>query len=268
MRLTVTRPRLLIVFWLVIAGGIVWGMNTLDRRVHADPAFNLPLQIKFVDDGPEAMWALMRAQLGEFVDQPWLDSTLCARIGSRLEESAWVARVASVAKRSGGVVEIRCDYREPLAVIQVGDSFHLVAGDGVLLPGRYGAHGGLPVILGVTSALPEAGDPVIGADALAGVAMVQLLRNEAFLDQIVAIQVEGTGSTGDDGFRRIELVTDRSGGRIIWGSAPDYEVEENSVEQKLAILRHNFEQSGRLDLDYRVIDISVFPDRFIVPQGV
>jgi len=64
------------------------------------------------------------------------------------------------------------------------------------------------------------------------------------------------------------LTTDQNGGTIIWGSAPGQELEENTAAQKLAILRSNYARSGRLDSQYRVIDVSVFPDRFIVPGDV
>jgi len=257
-----------VVFWLGAVGAIVWGMWTLDHRVHADPAFNEPPQIVFVDDGPEVLHEKMQDHLQGFSSEPWIESTLCSRIGDRLAQSPWVATVRSVDKRANGVVEIDCVYRQPLAVVQIGDKFRLIADDGVVLPGEYGTHGGLPIIQGVTTTLPTPGMPLIGDDALAGIAMVRLLREEAFVDQIVAIRVEGSAGAGASGGRNIELTTDQNGGRIIWGSAPGHEVEENTTNQKLAILRTNFERSGRLDSDYHVIDISVFPDRFIVPRGV
>lgn len=257
----------MVTFWSGVAVAIVWGMRTLDRSVHANPAFSEPPQIVFVDDGPEVMHDKMQDHLQGLTDGAWIESTLCARIGARLAQSPWVAAVRSVDKRADGVVEIDCAYRQPLAVLQIGDKFRLIADDGVVLPGQYGTHGGLPIIQGVTTTLPAPGTPLIGDDALAGIAMVRLLRDEAFLDQIVAIRVEGSAGSGASGGRSIELTTDQNGGRIIWGSAPGYEVEENTINQKLAILRSNIERSGRLDSDYRVIDISVFPDRFIVPRG-
>lgn len=261
------RGTLLVTFWLGAGVAVVWGMRTLDHSVHADPSFSEPPQLVFVDDGPEVMHGMLHVHLEGLSDGPWIESTLCARIGARLAQSPWVATVNSVDKRTDGVVEIDCVYRQPLAVLQIGDTFRLIAEDGVVLPGQYGTHGGLPIIQGVTTTLPAPGTPLIGDDALAGVAMVRLLRDEAFLDQIVAIRVEGSAGPGASGGRSIELTTDQNGGRIIWGSAPGYEVEENTADQKLAILRSNFERSGRLDSDYHVIDVSVFPDRFIVPRG-
>lgn len=266
-RAVLNRRTLVVTFWLSAAVAAVWGMRTLDRSVHADPAFSEPPQIVFVDDGPEVMHDKMQDHLQGLSDGPWIEPTLCARIVERLVQSPWVAAVRSVDKRADGVVEIDCAYRQPLAVLQMGDKFRLIAEDGVVLPGEYGTHGGLPIIQGVTTTLPAPGMALMGDDALAGIAMVRLLRDEAFLDQIVAIRVEGSAGAGASGGRNIELTTDQNGGRIIWGSAPGHEVEENTTDQKLAILRSNFERSGRVDSDYHVIDISVFPDRFIVPRG-
>ena len=63
----------------------------------------------------------------------------------------------------------------------------------------------------------------------------------------------------------IELMTDQAGGRIRWGSAPGSELEENGVQQKLALLRENFSKTGRVDARHAVIDVSTFPDRYTIP---
>ena len=56
-----------------------------------------------------------------------------------------------------------------------------------------------------------------------------------------------------------------AGGRIIWGSAPGAEIEENTVAEKLELLRSNYRRFGRADAGRGVIDVSVHPDRIITP---
>jgi len=77
-----------------------------------------------------------------------------------LEQEPWVASVTQVQRLSGGRVEVQAVYREPLAVVEARDGYHLVDAGGIRLPGLYmrehvGALG-LPLITGVASAPPAA----------------------------------------------------------------------------------------------------------------
>ena len=73
------------------------------------------------------------------------------------------------------------------------------------------------------------------------------------------------GGRVDGSASHIDLATDQDDGRIRWGSIPGAEVEENGVDQKLALLRANYRDTGRADAHHPVIDVSTFPDRFAVP---
>jgi hypothetical protein len=42
-------------------------------------------------------------------------------------------------------------------------------------------------------------------------------------------------------------------------------VEENTVAQKLNLLRGNYQRFGRVDGDRMLLDVSVHPDRVIAP---
>jgi len=92
--------------------------------------------------------------------------------------------------------------------------------------------------------------------------IVMLLYQEPFFDQISGILVDNYGGRRDKREPHVQLATAPEGGRIVWGSAPGEEIEENTVEQKLALLRENFRRWGRIDAGRWYIDISLFPDRF------
>ena len=104
-------------------------------------------------------------------------------------------------------------------------------------------------------------------DLRGGLAIADLIADEEFADQIRAVRVHNYGGREDARRGHLELATDQVGGRIIWGSAPGEEVEENTAEQKLAILRRNYELFGRADAGRAVIEVSTFPDRFTTPAG-
>ena len=71
-----------------------------------------------------------------------LDKQATAKIASAFSTHPWVRRVNSVRKLPGGKIDVRLDYRQPVAMVPVvsqhdevkGDGFFVVDGEGVLLP--------------------------------------------------------------------------------------------------------------------------------------
>ena len=133
-----------------------------------------------------------------------------------------------------------------------------------VLPGTYTFHRTWKLIQGVRETAPLPGARWGGADVAAGIAVLDRILREPFADQITGVMVDNFGGRVDPNASHIVLATDRAGGRIHWGSAPGSELVENTVEQKLAILRANFRDTGRADADHPGIDISTFADRFVV----
>lgn len=248
----------------VIAAGIAVGMGRLDHQVHAQPQFAGPPQIVLLDV-PEGLEPIIQQGLAPANQMDWIDPQLCRRLGRQLERIAWIRRVESVRRSPTGRVEIRCAYRTPMALVQTGGQFALIDQECVRLPGRYPYRASWPLIQGVASLPPPAGQPWTPPDLAAAVAVLEQLAGEPFADQLTAVQVHNYRGRIDARAAHIELATDRTGGRIIWGSAPGEEIEENSVEQKLAILRRNHELYGRIDAGRQVIDVTTFPDRFTTP---
>ena len=91
------------------------------------------------------------------------------------------------------------------------------------------------------------------------------IGRETFAMHITSVSVKNYAGRSNPRASHIELVTDRAGGRIRWGSPPGFELEENTLTQKLAILRANYAQTGRADAHHDIIDISIHNDRYTVP---
>ncbi|MCK4660302.1 MAG: hypothetical protein KAV82_12335 [Phycisphaerae bacterium] len=244
---------------LIAGTGI--GLAYLDRNVHTAARFHLSPLIELVDV-PDGLRDTMTAKLAPFEAVSEFDPRICAKIGQALEADPWVRRVTSVRRTHDLRITASCEYRLPAALVQIDSGFYLVDEQQVRLPGVYGYQETLPLIQGVDSDPPPPGEIWDVPDLGAGMALARLIVPERFYRQITGIQVHNYGGRRSASNAHIVLTTDRAGRVINWGSAPGEEVEENSAQRKIAILRHNYERYGRVDAGFGMIDISVYPDRF------
>lgn len=229
---------------------------------------NPDASVEFVDL-PESLVGLaggdLRGSIAELLDRDWTDTVRCREIARRLSTIGWIADVRYVRRTTGGRFEISARYRLPAAMVADHGDYVLIDSEGVRLPGVYVYQPRWYIIDGVESDAPPVGEKWSGADLQAGLTVLTALRSEPFRPQIVGVVVENFGGRRNARASHIELITDRPGGRIRWGSAPGFEVEENLLLQKLALLRQNFAKSGRADAGHDVIDVSTFPDRYHIP---
>ncbi len=244
---------------------MVWGAQKLEAHVLANPAFHVPGQLVLVD-APAGLAERIMAVIGGDAELPWTTPDLCERIGRTLEESGWVESVRFVRRYADRRILISCRYRTAAALYQVGGDFYAVSPDGVRLPGRYGHDPAFVTVQGVQAFPPDEGHRWSGDDSRAALTLWRLLNDANLTDQVTGILVDNVNGRRSSREPHIVLATAPGGGRIIWGSAPGREIEEPSVEQKLAILAQNRRQFGRLDAGFTMIDISVFPDRFLTPE--
>jgi hypothetical protein len=263
----------LAVIGLAATAGLVMGARRLEQQVHAEVALRQRPQFRLIG-APPGLDERIAAQLAAMDDLVWIDPALCQRIADVLAGDAWVKRVRSVRKTIVPVVEICCEYRTPVAMVAGRDEpiadgrsssdglFFLVDADRVRLPGQFGYHPSLLVVRGVAGAPPISGNVWTAPELAAALAIAQPLEGEPYRRQIIGIGVRNYHGRVDRRAPQIELLTDRPEGRIVWGSAPGEEIEENSAAQKLAILRANHASKGRADAGLRVIDISTLPGRF------
>ncbi len=258
------------------ASGIALVLAGAQAIAHFDEQLNQSLlarsssaSVEFVDL-PEGLMALaggdLRGSIADLLERPWTEPDLCRLIAERLAGIGWIESVGSVQRSSAGRFEIKARYRLPVALVGVlKDDYVLIDGQGVRLPGLYIYHPRWYIIDGADSPPPKVGEKWRSPDLQAGLAVLAALRPEPYRAQITGVNVANFAGRRSARSTHLELFTDRAGGRIRWGSAPGFEVEENLAPQKLALLRQNFAQTGRADAGHPVIDISTFPDKFHIP---
>ncbi len=207
----------------------------------------------------------LRESVHPLLQNGWTDAGLPRRIAHAVRETGWVSKVHYARRTGDGHFRVSCQYRIPVALVQQRSEFFSVDRDGVRLPGQYAYDPAWKLIQGVTRQASAPGALWDADELRAGLAILDAISAERFASQIVAVLVDNYGGRQNRWQTHIELATDQPGGRVRWGSAPGWEVEENSLAQKLAILRENFHRTGRVDAHYLQIDVSTLPDRFTVP---
>ncbi len=259
-----------------LAAAAVVGLPRLEMYVSGLPEYQHELEIRLVD--PPAWLAANQhivrdivQRSGVHVDDTRLTPGLARRVADELTTVGWVRRVHEVSVGNDDVVRICCDYREPIAWVSHGSFYYLVDAEGTRLPGRY-SHGevtrdsGLLLVAGVASEPSDEGQAWEGDDLSAAIEMVVLLRDKPYYEQLTGVLVGNYGGRKDPRRAHIELATDR-GSRIRWGRAPGEEIDEPTVEQKLAHLQGIWRDHDRIDMGKRWVDIQVWPDQVLVPAG-
>ncbi len=263
-----TRPVIIELFKLSLAaaafGAAIWGLDQAQSQQFRQPEYRQYVSFELID-APAGVAARVEQKLAEFYDRDWIDSTLCEQVARRLADCPWVEAVKRVSKAEPGLIRVQCDYRRPQALVQHGEYFYMVDEYGVRLPGVYGYEPGWMLVQGVSSAAPDPGETWPGNDIAAGLRLASLILDQPYARQVVAVSMHNYQGREDPYRSHIELVTDSAGNRILWGSAPGEELEENSADQKLRILAENFRRHGRIDAHQPRIDISVFPSRYLIP---
>jgi len=245
-------------------GAVIWGLDRAQSQQFGQPEYRQYASFELID-APAGVANLIKQELADFYDRDWIDDALCEQVARRLADSPWVETVKRVSKAEPGLIRVQCDYRRPQALIQHGEYFYMVDEYGVRLPGVYDYQPGWILVQGVSRAAPDPGETWLGNDIAAGLRLAGMILGQSYARQVVAVSVHNYGGREDPYRSHIELVTDSDGNRILWGSAPGEEIEENSAEQKLRILAENFRRHGRIDAHQPRIDISVYPSRFLIP---
>lgn len=240
----------------------------LDRVIERRILEEIPhSQIVFVDL-PPAVSALAEGELRSLVEpftaDVWTEETLCRRIGAQVRTSGWIESLRHVRRKPDGRIEISARYRLPVASVPLGAGVALIDAVGTRLPGTFAHQPSWPVVVGVKASAPPPGDVWVGEDLQAALDLLAVLGPEEFAPQVAGVDVRNFGGRLDGLLPHIDLLTDRAGGRIRWGSAIGREVEENAPAQKIALLRTNFHQTGRIDGGYSVIDVSTYANEVIV----
>lgn len=254
---------------VVFVLAVTTAMARLDAHVEGQLRQRIDRATVTFVDLPQTLTELAIGDLQDSVSDllggDWIDDRVCRVMATRLASVAWVDKVGFVRRTGNGRFEISARYRLPVAMVQHEGGFLLIDRVGRRLPGGYNYDPAWKLIQGVDRRAPEPGERWGSDDVQAALAILAALEEEPFGDEITAVLVENVGGRVDPRRSHVQLATDRVGGRILWGSAPGLELEENTMEQKFAILRENHRRTGRADAHHPVIDISTFPDRFTIP---
>jgi len=203
------------------------------------------------------------------------DETALNQAAKALAANPWVKSVDFV-ERGKSSLKVHATYRQPAALVQLprtrkdhrdylrnSDTFYPVDTQGYRLPTnttghfdepfnrKHAAHLNLPLIVGVTSAPPAAGERWDSDAIESGLALVKLLVDKPYAKQIVAYDVAAR-DTRD----RIRLQLHTANGLVRWGLPPGEEVAvEPKTPVKLRWLAFLHMENGSIDVGGKVIDI-------------
>lgn len=202
---------------------------------------------------------LLQSQLRQTVSRSVrlpLDPTGLQRAAAELERDPWVRSLGSVRRMPDGSIEVACEFRRPVALVQSDHGFHPVDVDGVLLPGLYREGQveavGLPLIVGVATSPMEPGQPWPGESIVAGLNLVTALSREPYMAEITAFDV---GRRDQRGRIRLTLLT-RDGGEVRWGlPVGEDQPIEPGFDEKLQRLRKVHHERGKIDAGGQMVDI-------------
>ncbi|MCG3138177.1 MAG: hypothetical protein HJJLKODD_02038 [Phycisphaerae bacterium] len=250
-------------FLLVVGGAALFGLDHLEARYQQQPPFQQPARIELLNL-PQPLRDQVLADISEFVGHPWIDESLCDQLTAHLLKNGWIKSVRMITKPEPGLVRIDCEYRQPLLLVEHDEYFYLVDEEGIRLPGEYTYDPEWLVVQGVKMAPPGEGKLWVGNDLHGALLLANMINSQTYNRQVAKIVVDNYGGRRDRQASPLLLITDQ-GSRISWGSAPGEEMEENSTIEKLSLLAQNFQHTGRIDAHYPQIDISIFPDRIVIP---
>ena len=214
-------------------------------------------------DAPAWMTEPVRAELKGFVasaiEPDPLEVQSLRAVATALGRQAWVRQVEQVRRLADGGIEVRAVYRQPAAVVQGRDGYHLVDADAVRLPRLYLPHHveqlveqtGIAVITGIATDAPPAGEPWPGDAIAAALTLVRLLEAEPYADEIKRYDVSGRDARG-----RVQLKLHTARGEVRWGLPPG---QERAIEPDAAVkkrwLGELYEARGDIDAGGRVVHL-------------
>lgn len=261
----------------LIGGGLalVAGQRELARRASEVRSRPGPVELRIewpllatIDGGPPQTWmsrqwqarleAIARAELNS---DP-LDRASLRAASKALFETGWLAHEPEVRRGPMGVVTIRGQWHDPVAVVRYGQRDYVISADAHRLPLDYPVgESNLRFLANPFSPPPlKPGEKWIGGDIEAGLALLALVQPYGTTyDQVAGVDLQGYTST-----KSLTLLTDR-GGRVVWGAAPgEWNPGEPPMERKL-----NWLVSLRGDDKFgRRIDAGMPLIRLTNPRGV
>jgi len=272
---TLRSLKIIAIFALI--GSIVWAWHAGEPYLRAyatqQASHNAPadgdVRIHLVDAPPwMAHGSLLRQEIITLVGRQLSTDPLGAmdldRAVHALRESAWIEEVHRIERIAVDKVNVHAVYRVPTALIATLDArrktdrgYHLIDAHGVRLlahpypPDRL-PDTNLPLIQGVKSAAPNAGELWSGDEIQAALQLIALLQTRPYYEQIAAIDVAHRDRLGRI---RMQIVA-TNGGRIDWGFPPGKEhVMEPHAQFKLAGIDEFYRMYNMIAAPQKVVEV-------------
>ncbi len=250
------------VVWVLGAGGLVtaWVLGTPRLEAYASAHQTRGDVVVRLVDLPTWVEADLESMLVETAVQHIGNDPLqradLMNAREALLATGWFVTVDQVRRVGTRVVDVTATLAEPFAVIRDRSRArdHLVDAQGRMLPRTY-APGERSGYIGLTGAQYRApthsGMTWPGADVAAALAVLALINDKPWLDQVVRIDLTRHRKDGS-----IRLITDRNC-TIAWGRAPGDEAGSDvPAVQKLSYLDYHYEQYGHIDRGLEELDIT------------
>lgn len=270
----------IIAFAACVGAAVVMARRYVDQRVAAPVGL---LRIVLLNK-PAWMSDFLAQQIAATVPRAagsTFDHELLVAAAAKLKTNPWVRDVHSVRRafgeRPGDTLEVDCEFRAPIALVQWGDYYWLVDGDGMKLPEQFASNHvprivlgrdgrmNIRIIEGVKQPPPATGQRWVGADLTAGLGLVKLLYGKPYTEELVTINVANFAGRKDSREAQLVLRT-KYATEVRWGrplDAKDF-FAEVPVSQKLESLKSVVEQYGRVDAGHEWVDIRY--DKVTVPK--
>lgn len=214
-----------------------------------------------------------------------LDHDQVKEIAEILSAEPWVIKVNRIQRvygsAPGDTLEVDCDFRAPVALVQDEGWFWMVDAEGIKLPERFTkdelakvAIGRglekiqLRVVTGIHQPAPQAGEKWPGRDLEAGIELARLFFDKPYMNDVAMIDVSNVDPVNPQmaGAKNEVVLHTRYNTQIRWGSPiqqSGFSVEVPAA-QKLATLQRLYTEYGRLDAGRPWIEIRY--DRVVYPQ--
>lgn len=203
--------------------------------------------------------------LGVKSDDYILDKSLTEKWKQALSNNSWIKHINMIHRDYTGHITLDCEIRFPIAAVHQDNQVYYLDLEGTVLPAGPVSHH-LVRFIGNESFLPAPGNTVTARDLVAGLKVVQLIKNvdlhlpatERIWTELASLNIANFEGRCDSTESHLTFYTERDT-PIRWGAAVGQSTAnyEAQYKVKLANLYRQFKQTGSLD-SYHYVELRDF----------